>query len=37
MYYVLKFYMYYEKNISGLWFRLDPTLLEKVFRLARDF
>ena len=36
-YYVLKMYMYYERNTSGLWLHPGPALLEKVFKLARDF
>ena len=29
-------YIYYKKNTGGLWLRLDPMLLEKVFMPALD-
>ena len=36
MYYVFNIYMYYKRNIGGLWLHPGPVLLEKVFRPARD-
>ena len=37
MYNVLKIYMYYKKNIGGLWPRPDPMRIRECFWLPIDF